>query len=435
MLRFAPSPTGEMHIEALRIAILNYMLAKQRDVNFIVRIDDRDKMRNLEGKDTEILQILEKFALPHSRVSHQSENLHIHQTLAIRLLEEKKAFVCLCTPEEIASEEATAHASNLPYRYSGRCSTIGAEELARLKEEKQPFVIRVKTPETPVSYHDLIEGEIPTPPDGVDSFIILREDATPSYNFACACDDMLAGVSLVMRGEEHRANTPKQHYIKNLLGYREETRYAHLPRILNTEGRPMVEGEEASSVKWLFEQGFIPDAIVNYLILLGNQTPTEIFTMPEALAWFDLTKLSKEPVKFDINKLRFLNRKHLEMMDDRTLSTLFGFADRDIGKLAKLYLEKASTINELQACIKPIFAPKEFCEAWGEEMQTLRDIIADAPMISTYDAFESYLKTKSQLEGEAFAHPLRLLLTGRTHGPKLSAIYPFIQSYLLEVAS
>ncbi len=162
MLRFAPSPTGDMHIENLRVALFNYMVAKQKDVNFIVRIEDTDKERNITGKDTEIMEILEKFALPHDSVSHQSDNLHIHQTLAIRLLEEKKAFVCTCTPEQIDADKEKAKENKMSYHYSGRCANVGANELHALKEQKIPFVVRIKAPDAPIVIHDLIKGDIET---------------------------------------------------------------------------------------------------------------------------------------------------------------------------------------------------------------------------------------------------------------------------------
>lgn len=435
MLRFAPSPTGDMSIEDLRIALFNYMVAKQKDVNFIVRIEDLDKERNITGKDTEIMDIIEKFALPHDSVSHQSENLHIHQTLAIRLLEEKKAFICTCTPEQLNEEQEEAKHNKVPYRYSGRCSAMGAEELHKLKEEKIPFVVRIKAPDAPIITHDLIKGDIETPADEVDSFVILNADGTPTYDFACACDDMISGISLVIRSEDQLSNTPKQIHIKTLLGYEQQADYTHLPMILNAEGKKMSTNDDAGSVKWLFEHGFIPDAIANYLILLGNQTPSEIFTMPEALKWFDLSRLSKSPVIFDIDTLRSINAEHLKQMDDKRLSTLFGFADADIGKLAKLYLQEACTINELESKIKPIFAPKNFEGKWSAQMHTMEDIIQNAPMINDFNAFKAHILKESGLEGEDFFTPLRLILTGAEHGPELSEIYPLIKPYLLEVAS
>ncbi len=370
MLRFATSPTGDMNIETLRIAIFNYMLAKQKGQHFIVRIEDLDKEKNIEGKDTEILQILEKFALPHDSVSHQSENLHIHQTLAIRLLEEKKAFV---------------------------------------DNAEVPFNICIKEPES------------------AESFVILKEDSTPSYLFASACDDMLSGITVIIREENKLSYTEKERYIQKLLGYEEEIEYLHLP--------PLSSEDDSMTVKWLFEQGFIPDAIANYLILLGNKVPKEIFTMPEALEWFKVENIARSSEKFDMEKLRFINRKHLEMMDDKTLSTVFGFADADIGKLAKLYLGEASTINELASKIRPVFAPKDFNAEFGAEMRILEKIILDAPMIDSYEEFTAYLMKESGLKEENFYNPLRRLLTGAASGPELSDIYTLIKPYLLEVAS
>ncbi len=168
---------------------------------------------------------------------------------------------------------------------------------------------------------------------------------------------------------------------------------------------------------------------------MGNKAPTEIFTMPEALEWFKLENISKSAAKFDIDKLRFLNRKHLGLIDEKRLSSLFGFADEDIGKLAKLYLEEASTVNELESKIKHIFAPKNFDGEWGEQMRIMEKLIADAPMIDSFDEFKSYMMKESGLKDKDFSKPLRVLLTGAEHGPELSDIYPLIKPYLLEVAS
>jgi len=419
MLRFAPSPTGDMHIDNLRVAIINYLISQQKNEPFIIRIEDSDKEKNIEGKDTEIMQILEKFALKYESVSHQSEHLHMHQTLAIKLLKEKKAFLCICTPEEInADKEASKKNRCIDTPYN----------IDALKKEKTPFVIRIHQPDAPIINHDFIKGDIKTSPNEVDSFTILRADSTPTHNFACACDDMLSSVNFIIRREEYLLDTPKQKHIKRQLGYEEKTTYAHLPTILNNDN--------SLSIQWLFEEGFVPDAIINYLILLGNtKVPNEIFTLPEAIEWFNLENISKSAVTFDINKLRFVNREHLKMMEDKQLSSLFGFADADIGKLAKLYLEEVSTINELKSKIKPIFQAKDFSGKSGEQMRVMENIIKDAPMINSFNEFESYIMEKSALKGENFLKPLRLLLTGAEHGPDLSDIYTYIKPYILEVAS
>ncbi len=435
MLRFAPSPTGDMHIGDLRIALFNYIIAKQKNEQFIIRIEDTDKERNIEGKDTEILQIMEKFALPHNRVFHQSENLHIHQTLAIKLLEEGKAFVCTCTNEELQSDREQAKKNRVAYRYSGRCTSMKHDNFIKLKEEKQPFVLRLKKPDAPITSSDVIKGDIKTAPDEVDSFVILRTDSTPTYNFACSCDDMLTDIDFIIRSEEHMSNTPKQIHIKQLLGYDSDTTYAHLPIMLNSEGKKMSKQDDTSFVKWLFSEGFIPDAIINYLIGLGNKTPVEIFTLPDALQWFDLNNISKSPARFDIDKLRFINQQHLKQIDDKELSSVFGFADADIGKLAKTYLEELSTVNELELKIKAIFSEKDFDGEWREEMLTLQKLILDAESFDKFNDFQSYLMKESQLKGKNFLKPLCILLTGTDNAPELSDIYPHIKSYLLEIAS
>jgi len=426
MLRFAPSPTGDMHIGNLRTAIVNYLAAKQQGEPFLVRMEDTDKAHNIEGKDTEIMQILEKFAIVHDQVYHQSEHLRMHQTLAVRLLEEEKAFICTCQAE----------ADEADYPCTGNCAETDRAAYASLKESGEPFVIRIRKPDRAIVNHDLLKGDIVTTPDEVDSFIILHSDGTPAYDFACACDDMLDSISLIIREEEHLPHTARQIHVKKMLGYEEATAYAHLPAILNKNGTKMDSQDDAFWVKWLFEQGFIPDAIINYLIVLSSsRTPKEIFYFPEALEWFSIENISGSPAQFDIDRLRNINREHLKMMDDKRLSALFGFADADIGKLAKVYLDEACTINELAARIRPILAPKDFKGRWEAQMRQIQQVLIDAPMFKTFDELQNYLTQETGLEGETLLSPLRLLLTGTDDGPDLGDIYPYIRSYLLEVIS
>ena len=416
MLRFAPSPTGDMHISNLRVAILNYVVAQQKKDNFLVRINDINTQNNIEGKDTEIMMILEKFAINRDLVYHQSEHLGIHQNLALRLLKEEKAFICKCRSNKV------------DYTCSNQCESLTKEDYTTLKKSGEKFVIRLRKPNEDIINNDIIKGIIKTTPNEIDSFIILQNDGTPTYDFACACDDMLSNIDFIIQEEEYLKNTAKQKHIKISLGYETDTQYAHLPIVLNTY--------KTSSVKWLFEEGFIPDAILNYLLLLGDtKAPKEIFTLPEAIEWFNLDNISKSAIKFDIDKLRFINREHIRLMDDKQLSTLFGFADNDIGKLAKVYLEEANTIKELREKIIPIFKPKSFDGEHGKEMNIIKDIIADAPAFETFNELTKHIMEKSELKDENLIKPLRVLLTGANNSPQLSEIYPFIKSYILEVAS
>ena len=436
MLRFAPSPIGDMNIGNLRVAILNYIVAQQKNEQFLIRVDDTDTKRNTVGKDTEIMMLLEKFAIKHDSVYHQSEHLGIHQNLAIQLLQEDKAFVCKCTEEELKQAREIARKDGVIYHYNNRCETMTPEDYIELKKSGKPFVIRMKRPKQDIVNHDIIQGTVTTTPNEVDNFVIMREDNRPTYNFACACDDMLSGISFIIREEKHICNISRQTHIKTSLGYDSNTKYAHLPIFLKSDGKKMRKKDESTFVKWFLEDGFLPDAILNYLILLGNEkVPKEIFTLPEAIEWFDLESISTESVQFDIKKLEFINREHIRLMDDKKLSTLFGFADADIGKIAKLYLTECNTIKELEKKIRPIFSSKKFNGKWGKQMRIIEDIIAYAPTFETFDQLKRYITKYSGLRGDNLLKPLRMLLTGANNGPELNELYPLIKYYLVEVAS
>ncbi len=430
MLRFAPSPTGDMHIGNLRVALFNYIVSSQRNEPLLIRIEDTDKERNIEGKDKEILDILGIFGIEYKELMYQSNNLRFHSMMALQLLHDKKAFNCFCRPEDLEQKREEAKEAKKAYRYDGACENLPAELTI---DNMNPFVVRLKKPENAITVNDLIKGEITFSPDDIDSFIIMRQDKTPTYNFACAVDDMLADISLVIRGEDHVSNTPKQIAIRDALGYDKKIEYAHLPIILNDEGKKMSKRDNASSVKWMFEEGYLPSAIANYLILIGNKPPKEIFTLEEAKEWFDINAISKAPARFDLDKLKFINKEHLRMLDAKELSRYVGFADDDIGEVAKIFLDEVSTLKELRAKIEPIFAKKEIAEEFSEAAAKMQAIIKDAPHFEEFEAFKSYIMENSGLKGKNFFKPLRLLLTGAEHGPELSDIYPYLKNYIKEI--
>lgn len=430
MLRFAPSPTGDMHIGNLRVALFNALLSRQRNEPMIVRIEDTDQERNIEGKDKEILQILDLFGIAYSDVIYQSANLRFHRAMAIQLLQEKRAFNCFCTPEELEHKRETARKNGKPFRYDDTCTHLPAEQTI---DNENPFTVRIRRPENPIKVVDIVKGESTFDPYDIDSFIILRAEKYPTYNFACAIDDMLADISVVIRGEDHMSNTPRQIAIRDALGYTKTIEYAHLPIILNDEGKKMSKRDNASSVKWMLGEGFLPEAIANYLILIGNKTPQEVFTMDEAAEWFDLAAVSRAPARFDIDKLRFINRAHLQRLDDRELSRYVGFADESIGKLAKLYLEEASTTRELKQKIEAVFAEKVVPEVYRESADVIKRIIIDAPYFETFAELKQHIIDQSGIKGKPLFKSLRILLTGAEHGPELDDVYAHIKNYLGEI--
>ena len=430
MLRFAPSPTGDMHIGNLRVAIFNSLLSKQRNEPLMIRIEDTDKERNIEGKDKEILQILGLFGIEYVDVIYQSNNLRFHRAMAIQLLQNKKAFNCFCTPAELDKKRELAKEQHKPFRYDDTCTHLPAEQTI---DNENPFTVRLQRPESSVKVEDVIKGEATFEPEEIDSFIILRAEKFPTYNFACAIDDMLGDISLVIRGEDHFSNTPKQIAIRDALGYDKTVEYAHLPIILNDEGKKMSKRDNASSVKWMLEEGYLPEAIANCLILIGNKTPQEIFTMAEAVEWFDLRNLSKAPARFSMDKLRFINREHLRRMDDKELSRYVGFADDAIGRLAKLYLEEASTTKELKAKVGAIFGEKSVPEEFAESAEKIKAVIKAAPYFETFDELKQHVIDTTGIKGKPLFKSLRILLTGAEHGPELADVYACIKPYLGEI--
>ncbi len=431
MLRFAPSPTGDMHIGNLRVALFNHILSKQLKEDLIIRIEDTDKERNIEGKDKEILEILALFSIDFTQVLYQSENIKHHVQMAMQLLLKKKAFNCFCTDEKLELSREQAKDDGKPYRYDSYCEILHDSAVI---DNEHPFTVRIKMPEENIKFTDKLKGEFDFAPFDVDSFIILRKDKTPTYNYACAVDDMLCNISTVIRGEDHLSNTPKQIHIRQSLGYEQEINYIHLPIILNLEtGKKMSKRDDASGVKWLVGEGFLPAAIANYLVLLGYNPPTEIFTIEEAIEWFDISKISKAPAKFDITKLKFINREHIKMIDEMRLSKLIGYADKDIGTLAKVYMVECDTLNDIKQRISKIFGKKETLDGFEEEFVKLKECLEKAPFIDDFNELKKYITAQTGLKGKSLFMPLRFALTGVTNGPNLSEIYPLIKNYLGEI--
>ncbi len=429
MLRFAPSPTGDMHIGHLRIAIVNAIAAKQRGERFVVRMEDTDAERNVEGKDREILEILRLFHIEYDDLLYQSHNLTIHQHMAIRLLQERKAFACFCTDGELEAEREAAEREKRPCRYSGRCEALSDAEVLSID---RPFTIRLKKPAEPICFEDPIGGELRFEPDEIDSFVILRSDKSPTPDFACAVDDMIQDIGFVIRDREHLGNTPRQIHVRRMLGYDRPVEYIHLPPIRYVEGADASKAD-LPSVRELLLEGFLPEAIANCLIPSGNGTPAQIATLDQAVGQFEPESLCEADWVFDRERLRSLNVEHMKRMDAKELSRAFGFADAAIGELAKRYLGEESTIRQIRPRIEAIFAPKPFDGPSGDAMRRIRDAVKESPHFEDFDTFVRHLAEKTGLADRELLEPLRLLLTGTRQGPELSELYPYLKSYLMEI--
>lgn len=421
MLRFAFSPTRDMNIGDLRVALLNYIVSKQRGEGLIIRIEDTDKERSIEQKEQEMLGILGLFGVEYSQVLHQSQNFRFHAAMALQLLHEAKAFNCFCSSQWLEKKKQEAKNNNETYRYDDACASLPAELVI---DNENPFTVRIKKSQEPIIIKDYINGKMILKPQDLESFIIMSEDKRPTYSFASGIDDMLGDISLVIRNEEYMSDAPKEDLIRTSLGYQKKIEYVHLP----------IMQESTSSVKWLLEEGFLPSAIANYLISTVNKPLKEIFTIKEAIEWFSFENISEFHTRFDINMLKHINKEHLKMLDAKELSRYVGFADEEIGKLAKIYLEEASTTKELKAKIAPIFAPKNIPDEFKESAQSVVKIIKNAPYFEEYENFKNYIIEKSGINGENLFKLLRLLLTGvENDGSDLDAVYKCIKNYIGEI--
>ncbi|WP_334084540.1 glutamate--tRNA ligase [Helicobacter typhlonius] len=438
MLRFAPSPTGDMHIGNLRAAIFNYIIAKQSRQKFLIRIEDTDIARNIEGKDKEILNILNLFGLLWDNLVYQSDNFDKHRQLAQYLIDKGLAFYCYCSKEFLESKRLEAKEQKRPFRYDPSWAEIE-------KSSNTKPVVRIRGASEAISFEDAIKGTLRFEAHEIDSFVILKEDGIPTYNFACAVDDMLYDISFIVRGEDHVSNTPRQILIHRALGYDKVLGYAHLPIILGESGSKMSKRDSASSVAWLLEEGFLPQAIVNYLVSMGNHAPSEVFKLQDTYEWFDIKHIAKSPVKFDIKRLRFLNREHFKTLNEQEFALLLDSKDPSVGALAKLHLQEASTLNEIRAKIGCIFAPKNIMQKENDESYEqecrmlyafLREMIeSHSEDLKDYESMKNALLQKSNLKGKRFFKPLRILLTGTTHGLELSELYPYLRFFLRDIVT
>ena len=415
MLRYTPQPTKDLSVNELRIALINYIISKQKECGFLIRVNDIDKDKTIEGKDQEIVDILKKFAIDTQNGTHQSQNLNIYKQLSLKLLKENRAFICFCKD----SEQKTC---------ANNCEHLTQDELKKKIENSQNYSIRIKKPKNEIKFKDTIFGDIALKPEEIGDFVIFKSNKLPTNDFANAIDDMSAGISTIIQDKKHLLSIPRQIHIRQELGFAENIEYAHLPTIIEKD-----KNSKQYMVKWLLQEGYLPDAIINYLLTLGYKTPKEIFYLPDAIKWLDISKFSKQSEFFDIEKLKEINKEHLKLIDSKKLSKIFGFADSDIGDMLKVYLNEASTIKELDKIIVSIFSPKDCSSNCGENMLKLSKIIKRAPMLDSFDEFKQYLAKKSGLKQEELLKAINLLITGLEKNAKVEDIYRYIKPYLLEV--
>jgi glutamyl-tRNA synthetase len=395
MLRFVPT-SNKLLLDDLKVALINYIASKKNNEKFIICIDE---------DSVELVELLNLFSIKADEVTYQSYNLKFHQQLATKLLMDKNAFNCFCEQRDKPDE---------PYKQ--KCKNLPDSEVI---DNESPFSVRIKKPESSVMIKDKLDGKLEFSPENVDDFIILNVDKSPTYNFACAIDDMLSDISLVIKSIKDIEDTPKQVHIRKKLGYEKDVWYIHLPTFNNEV-----------DVKSLLEKGFLPEAIINYILLSTFETQKEFFTLDEAIEWFDISKILKTSISFNIKKLESLNKEHIKAMDSVKVATLVGFKSKDIGELAKVYANEENTINNIKEKIDKIFLKKE-CDS--NSCEKLKSIMIEAPFFEDFSEFEKYCLQRCELDGEEFEKTMSYLLTSSNKKEKLSDIYPHIKNYIKEI--
>ncbi len=367
--RFAPSPTGYLHLGNARTAIFSYLFARHHGGKFILRIEDTDRERSTKEFEEMLLEDLMWLGLDWDEFYRQSERFHIYEEYAQRLVESGHAYPCFCSVEELEEERKKAEEKGIPYRYSGKCRALSKEEAEDLKKDGKPYTIRFRVPDgRVVVFEDLIKGHIAINVDDFGDFVIVRSDGTPTYNFVVVVDDALMGVTHVIRGEDHIPNTPKQILIYEALGF-DVPKFAHLPVILGEDRSKLSKRHGAVSVRNYREEGYIPEALFNYLCLLGwapKEEGKEIYSKEELIGIFQLEDVNSSPAVFSKEKLRWMNGVYIrEVLPlDRLVEEFIPFLERAGYKVERDYVKRVlqktrdsfETLLEGVERLKPFFA-------------------------------------------------------------------------------
>jgi len=456
-VRFAPSPTGELHVGGARTALFNWLFARRYGGRFVLRLDDTDRERFLQEHFQSILDSLRWLGLHWDEGPEvggpygpyiQSERLSLYQGEADKLLKEGRAYYCFCSVEELAERKEILRSRGEPPRYDGRCRNIPPEE-AEKRMEQESFVIRIKSPEKgDTVVEDIVRGNVKFENRYLDDFILIRSNKLPTYNFASVVDDSKMEITHVIRAEEHLSNTPRQQIIAQNLGYN-IPRYAHVPMILAPDHSKLSKRHGATAVHEYRDLGILPEALMNYLVLLGWSPgdDREIITSGEMIRSFSLERVSKNPAIYDQAKLTWLNAHYLRTADNERISELtLPFLQQEglIGKeitpdirhrvqlVVEAVRDRVRTLKEIAEAADYFFRDDYTFDGEGVEKHFRQEGVGEilnevARAMEEAEPFEPEtikrtLKKVSKDKKVSPARvnlPTRLAISGRTMGPDL----------------
>jgi glutamyl-tRNA synthetase len=374
--RFAPAPSGSLHVGNARTALFSWLYARHHDGTFVLRVEDTDASRVTEEAVDILKGSLRWLGLEWDEGPdvggpfdpyRQSERLGLYRNAADKLVAEENAYRCYCTPEELEERRKAAMARGEPPGYDGRCRRLTDAERATFEAEGRPYALRFATPGRDMTVHDLVRGEAHFPASDIRDFVILRSDGTPTYLLAAAVDDHEMEMTHVIRGEDLLSSTPRQMLILEALGAT-PPRYAHLPLIVGADRQPLSKRHGAVVVEWFREQGFLPDAMVNYLALLGWSLDehTTFLSREELIRAFDLSRVSHNPAAFDIEKLRWMNGHSIQRTPPGELA----------GMLFEL-LTQAGLSPDMETLLEAVPLVNERMKVLTEGVEMLRFLFVD----------------------------------------------------------
>ena len=459
-VRYAPSPTGNLHIGNARTALFNYLFAKHYGGNFVLRIEDTDFKRNKEEGERSQLKYMDWLGLDYDEgigkekefgPYRQSERIEIYQKYAEQLLAEDKAYKCYMTAEELEAEREEQVTNGLPPRYSGKHAHLTKEEQEQFEKEGRKPSIRIRVPQDRTySFNDMVKGELSFEGKDFGDFVIVKNDGVATYNFAVAIDDHLMEISHVLRGDDHVSNTPKQLVVYEALGFKPPI-FGHMTLIVNENKKKLSKRDETiiQFIEQYDDLGYLPEALFNFITLLGwsPEGEQEIFTREEFVKIFDEKRLSKSPAFFDNNKLTWINNQYIKAQPlERIVNLALPFFVKEgvatqeevdnnrawFEKLISLYQPQMSYGAEIVELTKQFFVEEiKFDE---EELEILKqdttvavfeDFLEKLEVAGdfTSESIKTLIKTIQKdtgVKGKNLFMPIRIASTGSMHGPELN---------------
>lgn len=452
-VRFAPSPTGPLHIGGARSALFNYLFAKRYGGEMVLRIEDTDLERSRREFEDEIIESLRWLGLDWGEgigsggdngPYRQTERLGIYQEYVQYLLDSGQAYECYCTEEELEAERQELLRKGEMVRYMGKCRDLTPQEREQKRKQGLKPAIRFKVPDNTIYVvNDLVRGKVTFESSNMGDFIIMKSDGIPTYNFAVVIDDNLMGITHVIRAEEHLSNTPRQLAIYEALNFR-IPEFAHISLILGSDRQKMSKRHGATSMIQYREKGYLPEALFNFLALLGwaPEGEEEILSPDEIEKAFTLERVSKAPAVFDLDKLNHINQQHIKRLSIDELKVLLKpylegspyndqaakMTDFQYTLMVEALRDYLVCLSDIQELVIPVFEQAKFeddaLDILREEgvAELLNEFVASFPEEEGVDVIKAYIKAtikKTGIKPKNVYMPLRCALTGQTHGPEL----------------